>query len=318
MTRKILGCLWLVVLVVSCKSSQQAIIPITDELVQMEFGELEDLDEEKEAAVETGEEESYMALEPITDKDVRAELDGESSTPAPSPPRQTTSTTGTVPEKEPMNAALLLETGQVVLSDSESSIMLDEVEVVGIIRSTQYPLDPIVPGNISGLKSHGARSAPLVEEVKVKGYSPLKIEDKIFFGEELKVKPLEVKNAQLYAYIKDRLGTPYRKDRMDHLTLMQNLYREVYEVSFPRTTSKAILTNYTEGQIHYTRDMKEGDLLFFRFRDRGRPYTHVGIYLKNKRFLTVTPSGGVEIVNLRDRMWRKGYIGRGRVKNMKQ
>src|SRR5690606_17901454 len=113
--------------------------------------------------------------------------------------------------------------------------------------------------------------------------SPITIEDKVFFAKELRIKAIDVDDPKLYSYIKKRLGDPYQTDRVDHLTLMQNLYSKVYEIDFPRTASKAILTNYTDGQIHYTKDMKEGDLLFFRFKDHGKPYTHVGIYLKNKR-----------------------------------
>lgn len=322
MTRRVLGCLWLVVLVVSCKSSQQAIMPITDDQVEIEFGKLGDLEEEEEKKEpSSGQEEETMTVEVITDEDVQAELGGTGNASSTPPPRRRTppvATTITAMPEEGMNEALLLETGQVVLEDSESAIALDEVEVVGIIRPTQYPLDPIVPQKITSLNNHGARSAPLVREVRVRSYSPLTIEDKMFFAKQLKVKPLEIKDAQLYSYIKGRLGDPFKKDRMDHLTLMQNLYGKVYEVNFPRTTSKAILTNYTEGKIHYTKDMEEGDLLFFRMKDGRRPYTHIGIYLKNKRFLTVTPSGGVEIANLRDRLWKGTYIGRGRVKNTKR
>ncbi|SFW72699.1 NlpC/P60 family protein [Sinomicrobium oceani] len=311
---RILGCVGLFVLVMSCKS-KQGILPITDEQVQIEFGELGDMESESEVPEE---EESVMKIEAITDEDVEAELGGPRQYKAPrkadrAPAYRTTA----VAADEPINAALLLETGQVVLSDSESSIMLDEVEVVGILRTEQFAIPPVLSAPIAYLRKQRPASAPLMREIKIRSYSPLTITDKVFFAKEMKVKAIDIKDQRLYSYIKDRLGDPYKKDRLDHLTLMQNLYQEVYDISFPRTTSKAILTNYTEGQIHYTKDMGEGDLLFFRFRDRGKPYTHVGIYLKNKRFLTVTPAGGVEIASLRDRMWRNGYIGRGRVKNLK-
>ncbi|MGS2763994.1 C40 family peptidase [Sinomicrobium sp. M5D2P9] len=311
---RIIVCVWLLVLVVSCKS-QQAVIPITDELVKIEFGELGDLDTDDDDPEE--EEESVMEIQAITDDDVQAEFGG----PRQSSPRPRESSSPVVntsmAEDEPVNAALLLETGQVVLSDSESSIILDEVEVVGILRTEQFALPPVLSAPLTHMRNYNPKSTPLTREVKVRNYSPITIEDKVFFAKELKVKAIDVNDPKLYSYVKKRLGDPYQKDRVDHLTLMQNLYNEVYEISFPRTASKAILTNYTDGQIHYSKDMKEGDLLFFRFKDRGKPYTHVGIYLKNKRFLTVTPSEGVKIASLRDRMWRAGYIGRGRVKNLK-
>ncbi len=310
---RIVVCLWLVALGVSCKS-QQAIIPITDELVKIEFGELEDIDAEED---DPEKEESVMEIQPITDDDVQAELGGPRHSPPPKKESPSPVVNTSEAEAEPINAALLLDSGQVVLSDSESSIMLDEVEVVGILRTEQFALPPVLAAPLGYLRSYRPKSAPLTREVKVRDYSPITIEDKVFFAKELRIKAIDVDDPKLYSYIKKRLGDPYQKDRVDHLTLMQNLYSKVYEIDFPRTASKAILTNYTDGQIHYTKDMKEGDLLFFRFKDHGKPYTHVGIYLKNKRFLTVTPKEGVEIANLRDRMWRAGYIGRGRVKNLK-
>ena len=319
---RVLVFLAMIVMVVSCKTSK-SVIPITDEYVNMEFGELGDMNEGEE---EDTEDESYIIIAPITDEDVEEEF-GESegvaaATPAPVPQRvpatrgPVVNTAPPVVDTEPLNAAIELETGQLLLSDSGSSIMLDEVEVVGIRREEQFALGSLSGFQLVYLKETEARSSPLVKEVKVRGYSPITIEDRIYFGKRLKVKPIRISNARLYSFVKENLGKPYRENYLDHLTLMQNLYQKVYEVSFPRTTSKAILGNYTEGKIHYTRDMAEGDLLFFRLRgNKGGPYTHIGIYLQNNRFLTVTPSGGVEITNLRNREWRTAYIGRGRVKN---
>ncbi|WP_461532417.1 C40 family peptidase [Sinomicrobium sp.] len=327
---RVLVCLLMMIVVVSCKTTQN-IVPVTDEYVNMEFGELPDLGKDEDT-----DDESYLIIAPITDEDIEKEF-GETesvtaTTPTPTPipqrvqssPEAVTntkfSTVNTeLPEMdaEPLNAAIELETGQLLLTDSESSIMLDEVEVVGIRREEQFTLESLSGYHLIYLKHRVPQSSPLVREVRIKEYSPITVEDKIYFGKRLKVRPIKVKNARLYAFVRDNLGKPYRKNSRDHLTLMQNLYREVYEINFPRTTSKAVLNNYTEDKIHYTKDMEEGDLLFFRLRQRGRgPYTHMGIYLQNNRFLTVTPSGGVVITNLRNKEWRTTYIGRGRVKNM--
>src|SRR5690606_38634008 len=105
-------------------------------------------------------------------------------------------------EAEPINAALLLDSGQVVLSDSESSIMLDEVEVVGILRTEQFALPPVLAAPLGYLRSYRPKSAPLTREVKVRDYSPITIEDKVFFAKELRIKAIDVDDPKLYSYIK--------------------------------------------------------------------------------------------------------------------
>lgn len=59
-------------------------------------------------------------------------------------------------------------------------------------------------------------------------------------------------------------------------------------------------------------DLQPGDLVFFN--TRRRPYSHVGIYVGEERFIHA-PSRGreVEVVSMADRYWRTRYNGARRV-----
>jgi cell wall-associated NlpC family hydrolase len=56
-----------------------------------------------------------------------------------------------------------------------------------------------------------------------------------------------------------------------------------------------------------SRAMREGDLLFFR--ENGKNYAHVGIYLEGSFFVHATSSGGtVRKDSLRDPYWEKTFL----------
>ena len=65
--------------------------------------------------------------------------------------------------------------------------------------------------------------------------------------------------------------------------------------------------------------LREGDLLFFNKTGSERaPITHVGIYLKNNRFVHSTAKkdgsggNGVQISDFRDPYWQKIFVAAGR------
>ncbi len=56
------------------------------------------------------------------------------------------------------------------------------------------------------------------------------------------------------------------------------------------------------------RDMRKGDLLFFN--ERGKKYSHVGIYLGDNLFVHATSTGGtVRKDSLDDPYWKKHFLG---------
>ena len=59
-------------------------------------------------------------------------------------------------------------------------------------------------------------------------------------------------------------------------------------------------------------DIQPGDLVFFNTLHR--PYSHVGIYVGNQRFIHAPSTGGVvEIVSMAQRYWQKRYDGARRL-----
>lgn len=59
-------------------------------------------------------------------------------------------------------------------------------------------------------------------------------------------------------------------------------------------------------------ELQPGDLVFFN--TLRRPFSHVGIYLGERRFIHAPSSGGqVEIVNMTEDYWRQRYNGARRI-----
>ena len=59
-------------------------------------------------------------------------------------------------------------------------------------------------------------------------------------------------------------------------------------------------------------NLRTGDLVFFK-RGPKQPIFHVGIYLKNGKFIHSATSGGVMVSSLKDPFFRKNYYAGGRV-----
>lgn len=109
----------------------------------------------------------------------------------------------------------------------------------------------------------------------------------------------------------DQVGVLYRYGGnsprgFDCSGLVQYSYRSA-GLAVPRTTGQL----WSAARRVDERDMREGDLLFFRIEGK---MSHVGIYLGNQRFVHAPQSGrSVSVASLESPFYRAAFIGAGRV-----
>ncbi len=104
------------------------------------------------------------------------------------------------------------------------------------------------------------------------------------------------------------LGTPYRAggasptEGFDCSGLVAHIIQEAFRVRFPRTTEEQALI----GAAIPSHAMSPGDLVFFN--TTGRPNSHVGVYLGDRRFVHAPTSRGVvRIESLSQDYWAKRF-----------
>ncbi len=87
------------------------------------------------------------------------------------------------------------------------------------------------------------------------------------------------------------------------------LMSSVYGVTtLPRTAREQYLASH---HIH-REELQEGDLVFFHTLGKHRAVTHVGVYLRNNKFIHASVSG-VMISDMNDGYYDKHFIGAGRI-----
>ncbi|MCH8558714.1 MAG: NlpC/P60 family protein [Balneolia bacterium] len=106
-------------------------------------------------------------------------------------------------------------------------------------------------------------------------------------------------------------GVPYRlggitTSGVDCSAFVQNVYRDGFNVNIPRTTGEQM----NAGVAVNPRQLMIGDLVFFR---TGRNTLHVGIVMRNGRFMHASTSQGVIMDDLNQQYWRDRFIRARRV-----
>ena len=121
-------------------------------------------------------------------------------------------------------------------------------------------------------------------------------------------------NHKLYRESADWIGVPYRgggdsKRGTDCSGLTYQVYRKVYRTQLPRNTEDLKKKSNKVSK----RNLREGDLVFFTSRNSGKKVAHVGIYLKNGKFIHASTSKGVIVSNLNEDYYTKHWISGGRI-----
>jgi cell wall-associated NlpC family hydrolase len=128
------------------------------------------------------------------------------------------------------------------------------------------------------------------------------------YAAALNVSEKDLKNEKLYQFIDSWMGVPYRANGMDKngvdcsgFTLI--LEKEIFNTSVPRIARQMA----EKVKRKYEEQLEEGDLVFFDFN--GQKFSHVGVYLKNNKFVHASTSKGVIISDLKD-PWYYKYFSR--------
>jgi cell wall-associated NlpC family hydrolase len=133
----------------------------------------------------------------------------------------------------------------------------------------------------------------------------------------LNVKEKDLDNENLYRFIDNWIGVPYRNGGMDKkgvdcsgFTIL--LAKEIYDKPLSRTARSMA----EDVKRKFEKDLKEGDLVFFDFD--GQKFSHVGVYLQNNKFVHASTSKGVIISDLKDPWYYKYFSRAGSVKPQAQ
>ncbi len=118
----------------------------------------------------------------------------------------------------------------------------------------------------------------------------------------------------LAIYALGLIGVDYRyggstpEHGLDCSGLVRYVFQEVVGLTLPRTAREMARLG---GRVA-PGDLQAGDLVFFN--TRSSPFSHVGIYLGDDRFIHAPHRGGeVEIVTMSQRYWQQRYDGARRL-----
>jgi cell wall-associated NlpC family hydrolase len=105
------------------------------------------------------------------------------------------------------------------------------------------------------------------------------------------------------------LGTPYKwggttPAGFDCSGFVLAVYREVYEITLPRTSAKM----WKRGRKIPINAARPGDLVFFKGGSFGT-IDHVGIYMGNNRFAHSSTSSGVIYSGLNETYYARRFAG---------
>ena len=125
----------------------------------------------------------------------------------------------------------------------------------------------------------------------------------------------ELNNEKLISFIDEWYGTKYRlggedKNGVDCSAFVQSFMLSLYGLAVPRTSKE----QYSESHRIKKANLSEGDLVFFHTRGKNKSVSHVGVYLRNNKFIHASSSGGVMISDLDDEYFRQRYVASGRYK----
>ena len=121
-------------------------------------------------------------------------------------------------------------------------------------------------------------------------------------------------NHALYVESAQWLGVPYRnggttEQGIDCSGLTSAIYKKVYRKSLERNSDDQRKKDCRKVKKS---KLREGDLVFFHNGRKKKTATHVGIYLKDRKFIHASSRQGVIISTLDEAYWEKHWLSGGR------
>ncbi|MBS1918549.1 MAG: C40 family peptidase [Bacteroidetes bacterium] len=146
----------------------------------------------------------------------------------------------------------------------------------------------------------------------IENYSPLQFKYAILLDAAVE----EMSNQRLLAFMEEWYGAKYHfggtaKDGIDCSAFVSTLMSDVYGVNnLPRMSKD----QYEACRKIKRDDLQEGDLVFFHTYGKRRTVTHVGVYLRNNKFVHASVSG-VMISSMEDGYYASHFVGAARALN---
>jgi hypothetical protein len=209
-----------------------------------------------------------------------------------------------------------------MLNPMTKTIILSVLAVISIALSFFYDVkaleSPPATANSLGLSLYAIHSGEdmaraLALEAPLETGEPV---DSMFYkrySRKLGLKLDYSEDKDLLKTVTSWLGTPYSygsgsKKGTDCSGFVTSIYRDVYGVDLSRS-SRSMFDDVTRIRKD---SIRTGDLVFFR-RSPKQPIFHVGIYLKDNKFVHSATNGGVMISSLKEPYYRNYYYAAGRV-----
>ncbi len=126
----------------------------------------------------------------------------------------------------------------------------------------------------------------------------------------------ELDNEKMLTFIDEWYGTRYRfggsdKTGIDCSAFVQLFMSTMYGFTLPRISKEQYLQTFRIQK----NSLQEGDLVFFHTTRRG--ISHVGIYLRNNKFVHASTAGGVTISDMSEGYYAQRFVCGGRVRDGK-
>jgi probable lipoprotein NlpC len=149
-----------------------------------------------------------------------------------------------------------------------------------------------------------------------KATQPLTFKDSLFYhyySQNFAVNLDYSEDKALLETVSEWIGTPYRsgsstRKGTDCSGFVSAIYRQVYGINLTHSSRSM----FQEVERIKKDSMRTGDLVFFR-RSPKQPIYHVGIYLKDGKFVHSASNGGVMISSLRQPYYQRNFYAAGRV-----